>query len=555
MSTTRRKSTSPTKARAEERQRQLVPFDPRDIGGELISLLSEGLYKNPLDALREYIQNSIDAKAKRVFIRFAGRSIFVTDNGHGMTRDVLINARRFAVSDKSIHANVGFRGIGIYAAFHLCDRMRIRTKPEGHEEHIADFDFARMRLALDQGRMSNQHDATGLAQLLTEYVEFRSEETGFEDSRTIVELHNVSELYLSDLSSVTAVEDYLLRTVPIDFEEDFPYRSEINIRLSDALNGRYNPITIILQYSGKRDKTIRRSMPTGLAPPRFEEAKDDSGRPQALIWGCRNSEPKSIQPERMAGFVYKMRGFTVGGRSELRETFKPRTQLYPWFTGEVHVLNDRVLPNAARDAFEYNPARYALDMSVEAAMQVYLEDALRFQAVTRAKSVVDSIASEVAELQQRAESGLLGPEEHYALIRFEKEVARQASAVKRYERESPEAQDVRSEALRQRQLLKELIRSAKERQPRDETDLSKPVKVRSARPKDRNVGVTPELTLGKAARIRDLFTDLDLSDAQQAKYALSTLLSSIDEILDPTSVAYQDLFETIQAKLVDENLI
>ena len=38
---------------------------PEDIGGELLPILSKGLYTDPLHAVREYVQNSVDADAQK----------------------------------------------------------------------------------------------------------------------------------------------------------------------------------------------------------------------------------------------------------------------------------------------------------------------------------------------------------------------------------------------------------------------------------------------------------------------------------------------------------
>jgi hypothetical protein len=35
-----------------------IPIGDDGIGGELLNILSKGLYTNPLDAIREYVQNS-----------------------------------------------------------------------------------------------------------------------------------------------------------------------------------------------------------------------------------------------------------------------------------------------------------------------------------------------------------------------------------------------------------------------------------------------------------------------------------------------------------------
>ncbi len=96
-----------------------VPVGNEEIGGELLNILSKGLYTNPLDAIREYVQNSIDAYANEVEIQVTGNSVYVLDYGMGMNREQLLQAREFGVSTKSIEQNVGFRGIGIYSGFDL----------------------------------------------------------------------------------------------------------------------------------------------------------------------------------------------------------------------------------------------------------------------------------------------------------------------------------------------------------------------------------------------------------------------------------------------------
>ena len=44
-----------------------------------------------------------------------------------MDFDTLRRARRLGASDKGRQFNVGFRGIGIYAAFGMCETLTIHT--------------------------------------------------------------------------------------------------------------------------------------------------------------------------------------------------------------------------------------------------------------------------------------------------------------------------------------------------------------------------------------------------------------------------------------------
>jgi hypothetical protein len=42
------------------------------IGGEVIAILSKGLYANPLDCIREYAQNGVEAGATTMTIKISG---------------------------------------------------------------------------------------------------------------------------------------------------------------------------------------------------------------------------------------------------------------------------------------------------------------------------------------------------------------------------------------------------------------------------------------------------------------------------------------------------
>ena len=114
---------------SQQRTSRRIPLEPWEVGGELLDILSRGLYTDAKDALREYVQNSVDADASNVHITIDGPVVTIRDDGHGMDFDTLRRARRLGASDKGIMFNVGFRGIGIYAAFGMCEILTIQTHP------------------------------------------------------------------------------------------------------------------------------------------------------------------------------------------------------------------------------------------------------------------------------------------------------------------------------------------------------------------------------------------------------------------------------------------
>jgi hypothetical protein len=85
----------------------------------------------------------------------------------------------------------------------------------------------------------------------------------------------------------------------------------------------------------------------------------------------------------------------------LRSDFK-QAQLYRWYSGEIYVLDDDVVPNAGRDAFETSPARRSLDLAVRGRLGLLEKAALEFQVneaarekVLEAEADLNVIASEI----------------------------------------------------------------------------------------------------------------------------------------------------------------
>lgn len=119
-----------------------------DIGAEVISILTKGMYPDPKDTLREYIQNGVDAKSTKIILKIRQDSVVVQDDGGGMNYDVLRKAVRIGVSDKNPTKNVGFMGIGIYSAFHLCEKLVIYSRGDKGIPNCLEMDFQGMKNVL-----------------------------------------------------------------------------------------------------------------------------------------------------------------------------------------------------------------------------------------------------------------------------------------------------------------------------------------------------------------------------------------------------------------------
>ena len=149
--------------------RRIERFDSTDIGAELLPIITRGLYRDPLDALREYIQNGVDAGARNVHLAISSDLVSVTDDGSGMSRQQARRAIRLGMSEKNPTADVGFRGIGIYSGFNLCDQLEILTRGSDREISRIVFDFKNIRevlLAEEDRRLRGEPSRLNLAELL-----------------------------------------------------------------------------------------------------------------------------------------------------------------------------------------------------------------------------------------------------------------------------------------------------------------------------------------------------------------------------------------------------
>nr|VFK10630.1 MAG: Histidine kinase-, DNA gyrase B-, and HSP90-like ATPase [Candidatus Kentron sp. LPFa]VFK26719.1 MAG: Histidine kinase-, DNA gyrase B-, and HSP90-like ATPase [Candidatus Kentron sp. LPFa] len=113
------------------------------IGAFVLETLTTGMYRNPLDTLREYIQNAFDAIRTaerqniiqtgagriRVSISQKDRTLTIRDNGTGVAAaDTAARLVNIGMSAKSLEIDAGFRGIGRLAGIAYCDELTFRTQ-------------------------------------------------------------------------------------------------------------------------------------------------------------------------------------------------------------------------------------------------------------------------------------------------------------------------------------------------------------------------------------------------------------------------------------------
>lgn len=404
-----------------------MPMDigRHDIGAEIISILTKGMYPDPKDALREYVQNGVDAGAKNIKIKIRSNSIIVEDDGSGMSKETIRKAVRLGISDKNPKVDVGFRGIGIYSSFHLCDELRIYSKlnRSGSKPNLLIYKFGQMRnilLEQQQLRFANKIDSSKLIDLQTILKKnidiYELETKDFPDAGTRVEMVGLDKNFFTSLSNFDDVSEYLRETVPLKFDkENFEWSEIIEKKIKTICRQhkvQFNLINLELQVNETVQIIYRPYVNETFSntpnKPIFKEIKKD-GHFFGVSWGCLNPSRDAIKDRDLRGFVIRKQGFSIGKRSDIQKYFG-RPVFFNRYVGEFIIINQDLLPNAARTDFEVSPLRTALRGALSDVAKYFNEEANKFQEDEKAIEEINNAIKEVKTLNVEIQYHLEQPE-------------------------------------------------------------------------------------------------------------------------------------------------
>ncbi len=384
---------------------ETVEVEPWEIGGALLDILSRGLYSDARDAVREYVQNGIDAGASTIFVTVDGPSLTVRDDGAGMNKAGLRSARRFGVSDKSPRHNVGYRGIGLYSAFGMCEKLSILTRVAGQSKQFRlEMRFGEMRRILEEDRRAERRGDISLAPLIMKHTSFLEE--GYtgpeEDQFTMVSLEGLIQEYRAQLHEADFLNKYLLSSIPVALP-DMAYGSKVNRWMRDYAG--LNPVRLVLRVGEEYEREVRPQVVPDAVSSRRRWVVNEEKKRIAFMWHALTSKGERIPASSNAsGFLLKVRGFTLGDRDLLKRLW-PSTggrALYQHFSGEVHVLDEAgVYPNAARDDLEPGARKDDLHKALRksfANLNIYADDN---RVVVRAERELRSLRAVLDDLEER----------------------------------------------------------------------------------------------------------------------------------------------------------
>lgn len=386
-----------------------MKLNQNDIGGEIISILTKGMYVDPKDALREYVQNGVDADADRISIKIRLNNIVIEDNGFGMDSKIMRNAIRVGISEKNPKKSVGFMGIGIYSAFHLCNKLAITSKIENTLPNRLIFDFRQMREILEfqkEIRFENsiEKQQIDLLTLLEKHITFETlkEEDYNVTSGTRVEIEGLEPSFFMSLAKFEEVSEYLERVVPLPFDPDFKYGNKIQAHIEKVCKkhrASFRIINLTLQINSDERVLYRPYKNDDFSPsplpPKFYNLESSDGY-LGIMWTCLN-KGKQIINDKVRGFILKKHGFTLGTRKDLLHRFGQK--FFSRAIGEVIVISPKLLPNAARTDFEYSNLRVTFYNELDRVIREFNNYANRHQEIQKAEQELDKTIEEYKEIR------------------------------------------------------------------------------------------------------------------------------------------------------------
>ncbi|MDT0141971.1 ATP-binding protein [Microbacterium sp. PRC9] len=271
------------------------------VDAALLRELGERLVGRPYMALAELIKNSYDADATDVEINFAGKSISVADNGHGMSetdfaeRWMRIGTTRKAkqaLSPKFKRGLTGSKGVGRLAVQILGRATEVTSRA------LVKADGSSSELARPIQAKINWDAAVRRGELTSVTVDLENPATaptfpGDKAHGTVVTISELADVWGAQDFTKLAREIWALRP---PFEDDSGSGMRISLRsdsqiIDESFNDQMEAILDIwsARITGRlmpRDKWL--ATPDGVLPPRLPSMDDDD---QAL----RRPEAKKLQ--------------------------------------------------------------------------------------------------------------------------------------------------------------------------------------------------------------------------------------------------------------------
>ncbi len=352
-----------------------IPVESINIGGDLLASLSIGMYNQPLDIYREFVQNAVDAyqmvgtpAGQRVIditVDRSNRTVTFRDYASGLNeKEMVAQLLSVGSSWKRGYKLRGFRGIGRLAALGYCRKLIFRSR-QSRREPVIELEWDSVALH----RYNADGEDKSLVDILLQISTFSSisdlTEENWPDCFFECVLEGVRYSKNDTLLNPDMVSSYLSEIGPVPFSKDFSLGQKIYNVLGDELafevdihiNGSEQPITRphrnqITSHDGSSILSTVRSLSEIVD---LEEVLDSEGIPLAMGWILNHDYPGALPiSSHIRGLRIRIGNIQVGDERVLDSLFKEH-RFNVWCIGEIHICTSNIYPNTRRDDLEQSP--------------------------------------------------------------------------------------------------------------------------------------------------------------------------------------------------------
>lgn len=338
------------------------------VGKDILDLITTSMYVDPLNVYREYIQNAVDSievaleqslsfeDEPKVNISFdlPTRSVKIMDNGVSLSNnDFLTRIISIGGSQKRGTKLRGFRGIGRLSGLGYCQELIFRGRTSKDEDIV--------EVTWDGRKLKERYRDPNYSETLGHLVKDVTSQRTFQDDSYPgrffeVEMKKIARLRNDVLLNEKLIADYLGQTGPVDFHDDFKFKTEINDFL--AKHNCKKIINIFINESEQVFKPHRNEIvftnfvQDQIKKPLFKEFTNTDGDLLAIGWFLDHNYFGSI-PKNLgiSGIRLRTGNIQVGDDATSSHLFQ-ESRFSGWVIGEIHILSPKIIPNGRRDEFE-----------------------------------------------------------------------------------------------------------------------------------------------------------------------------------------------------------
>ena len=406
-----------------------MPGEPF-IGGDILRLITAGMYDNPLVLFREYLQNAADSIAStgesggsvQIDIDSVEARLTITDDGPGLSHaDAVRRLIPIGNSVKNPAVDRGLRGIGRLSSLAFAEDVHFTTRASSSDP-VTRVSWSGRSL---RDLRLQELDAAAAIDECTSVDCLRGGD--WPDRFFQVTVEGVTRHAASTLLNRDAVQNYIAEVCPVPLSPAFPLAGQITDFLSEHTDHFVFDVRL-----GPDGSPIARPFGTTLpltdtyAAP-FERLETrviprlDDGDPAAVLWLAHTPYVGSI-PRHLGvrGLRARSGNIQIGSDDVFRHLFH-ETRFNGWCVGEVHITDTRIVPNGRRDYFEPGPHLRNLENHLGAVAHEISARCRRASSHRNRLRQAETTLRQVESAQLLAHSGYLLSEDATALVERSRE--------------------------------------------------------------------------------------------------------------------------------------